>query len=179
MVARFHITAMTEQQHEPDLIITDNWQLPAGRGETVGAFVNRVLESRDWFAGDTLVIAGEYSHPSVAMGDELVEGELVRLAADSGKTLLLLVRRLLDFGFGRISFRVGEDGVLRLVEVQLQLRPRMGAETLQTFLAGLKTDVLPRIRAAYGAWWLPGQQRLRVRYDRAGNVESGALTLSM
>lgn len=170
---------MTEQQRTTDLIITDAWQLPALRSETVGAFVNRVLESRDWFAGDTLTITGEHGHPAVALGDELLEGDLVELAEDSGRTLLLLVRRLLDFGFGRITFRAGADGVLRLVEVQLHLRPRMPGEELQVFLAGLKADVLPRIKAAYGAWWLPGQQRLRVRYDRAGTVESGCLTLSI
>lgn len=172
---------MTEQQlaNDNDLIITDAWQLPALRTETVSAFVNRVLAGRDWFAGDTLTIIGEHGRPVLAQGDELVDGELVTLAEDTNRTLLLLVRRLLDFGFGRLTLRAGEDGVLRLVEVQLQLRPRMPGEQLQTFLAGLQADVLPRIRAAYGAWWLPGQQRLRVRYDRGGTVESGALTLSI
>lgn len=162
-----------------DLIITDAWQLPALSGETASAFAQRVLASRDWFAGDTLTIVGEYGRPAAALGDELVEGDLVALAEESGRTLALLLRRLLDFGFGRLTFRAGADGVLRLTEVQLHLRPRMPAETLQAFLAGLKADVLPRIRQAYGAWWLPGQQRLRVRYDRAGAVESGCLTFSI
>lgn len=174
---------MTEQQREidADLIITDAWQLPADRvaGETVSAFVQRVLESRDWFAGDTLTIAGEHGAPVLASGDAVDDGELVALHGESDRLLLLLTRRLLDFGFGRLTVRIGADGILRLIEVQLTLRPRMPGAQLQTFLAGLKSDVLPRIRAAYGAWWLPGQQRLRVRYDRGGTVESGCLTLSI
>lgn len=170
---------MTEQQPLDDLTITDAWQLPALRDETVSAFVQRVLQSRDWFAGDTLTIAGEYSSPVLALGDEVAEGELVELAEDAPRTLLLLVRRLLDFGFGRITFRVTAGGALNLVEVQLQLRPSMPAETVQAFLFGIKQTVLPKIKAAYGAWWLPGRKHLRIRYDRAGNLESGALTLSI
>jgi hypothetical protein len=172
---------MTEQQHHPDadFFITDAWQLPSSRGETVSAFITRALDSRDWFAGDTLVIAGEHGAPVLASGDAVDDGDLVTLADDAARTILLLTRRLLDFGFGRITFRLGEDGVMRLVEVQLQLRPRMPGAQLQAFLDGLKTDVLPRIKAAYGAWWLPGTKRLRVRYDRGGTVESGCLTLSI
>lgn len=170
---------MTEQQPLDDLIITDAWQLPALRNETVSAFANRVLEARDWFVGDTLTIAGEYGHPTVALGDEMAEGDLVVLSPDAVRTLQLLTRRLLDFGFGRITFRVGEDGVLRLIEVQLQLRPAMPGQQVQAFLLTLKTEVMPRIKAAYGTWWLPGKKYLRLRHDRAGRLESGCLTLSI
>lgn len=171
---------MTQQQpaDDSDLLITDAWQLPAGRDETVSVFVNRVLERRDWFAGDTLTCIGEHGAPVLAQGDEVVDGELVTLADDTGRTLLLIVRRLLDFGFGHVTFRVGADGVMRLVEVQLHLRP-LSDQDEHSFLQGLKHDVIPRIKQAYGAWWLPGTYFLRLRRKPDGNLQSGCLTFTI
>lgn len=178
-VARFGTTPMTEQQHEPDLIVVEDWERPAGKAETINVFVNRVLAERDWFAGDTLTIIGEHGAPVLAKGEARVEGDLVRLDDATGRTLLLLVRRLLSWGFGRVTFEAGVDGVMRLVEVQLHLRPALSSQDVQTFLRGLKAEVLPQIKASYGDWWLPGRKYFRIRTDRAGKLESGCLTLSI
>jgi hypothetical protein len=166
---------MTEQ-----LIIADAWKpVVWTRDESVRSFAERVIDGHDWAVGDTLTIAAEHGHPTVASGATPIDSDLVVLQADAAPMLQLLLRRLLGFGFGRIAFAVNERGQLLLTRIELQIRPELPSTHVQTFLAGLKAHVLPQLKEAYQAWWTPGQMNLTVRYDKDGKLEAGHLTLSI